>query len=244
MELLQRDPTLAVTRPAPNILPPKGLTEDEEGKLLRVAAASSPRDLAIVVTLLWTAYRRAELAALTGRSISFEQRIVKGTPQVLVMATCRVKGGRIRRREIPRPAWEAIEEYFKAAGLTLDELGEGRIFGIGLYALSHIVQRLARRAGVVCTVHTLRHTAAKRRREHGASLAQIKKLMGHLRLSTTDRYLATVEGETDSGAHELQGELFRADRRKVATPVDVERRKPPHAIHPPAGRRTGRVSRN
>jgi len=49
------------------------------------------------------------------------------------------------------------------------------------------------------TVHTLRHTAAKLRRQSGATLEDVQAVLGHSNIATTARYLARLEGTKDSG---------------------------------------------
>ncbi len=60
------------------------------------------------------------------------------------------------------------------------------------------------------TVHALRHTAAKLRRQAGASLEDVQVLLGHATVATTARYLARLEGTRDAGwqaaAQLLEGE--------------------------------------
>ena len=45
----------------------------------------------------------------------------------------------------------------------------------------------------------LRHTAAKLRRNNGASIEDVSALLGHRSIATTATYLARMEGEEDNG---------------------------------------------
>ena len=45
--------------------------------------------------------------------------------------------------------------------------------------------------------HALRHSAAKLRRETGASIEDVGALLGHRSIATTAWYLARLEGEQD-----------------------------------------------
>jgi len=47
--------------------------------------------------------------------------------------------------------------------------------------------------------HDLRHTAAKLRRNNGASIEDVSALLGHRSIATTATYLARMEGEEDNG---------------------------------------------
>ena len=49
------------------------------------------------------------------------------------------------------------------------------------------------------TPHALRHSAAKLRRETGASIEDVGALLGHQNIATTARYLARLEVTQDHG---------------------------------------------
>ena len=57
------------------------------------------------------------------------------------------------------------------------------------------------------TPHVLRHSAAKLRRQSGASIEDVGALLGHRNLFTTARYLARMEGERDTGWHGVAAAL-------------------------------------
>ena len=115
--------------------------------------------------------------------------------------TARTKGGRVRRRELPAPAWSAITTYLNAAGHSFDELApDAPVFPISGQGFAANLDRYAGRAGLGhLTPHGLRHSAAKLRRATGASLEDVQALLGHHTLATTSRYLARLEPEGDSG---------------------------------------------
>ena len=59
-------------------------------------------------------------------------------------------------------------------------------------------RRYLRAAGLAPTgLHVLRHTAAKLRRDAGASIEAVSSFLDHSSLAVTSVYLRRLEGETD-----------------------------------------------
>lgn len=190
------NPADGVKRPQLPQVTPKGLTPAQTRTLLDTLpqTLSGHRDRAIILTAVLTGLRREELIGLTASAIGCDD---DGTP----MYTARTKGGKLRYRELPAPAWDAITAYLDADGRTLDTLDDdARIFPISSQTLYDNLRRYGRAIGVEgLTVHTLRHTAAKLRRQAGASLEDVQTVLGHANIATTARYLARLEGAKDTG---------------------------------------------
>ena len=102
---------------------------------------------------------------------------------------------------VPAPAINAIMEALEAQGRPLDGLSpEDCIFDIAHQTYYAYLRKYARRAGLDgLKPHDLGHTAAKLRREHGASIEDVSAFLGHRSIATTARYLARMEGEEDNG---------------------------------------------
>ena len=190
------NPADGVKRPQLPQVTPKGLTPAQTRQLLDQVpqTLTGQRDRAIILTAVLTGLRREELIALTASAIGLDD---DGTP----MYTARTKGGKLRYRELPRPAWEAITAYLDAAGRPIDSLDDdARIFSISSQTLYENLRRYGEAIGIESlTVHTLRHTAAKLRRQSGASLEDVQSVLGHSNIATTARYLARLEGTRDTG---------------------------------------------
>jgi site-specific recombinase XerD len=77
---------------------------------------------------------------------------------------------------------------------------EAPLFAISSHGFYKNLRTYAERAGLRdVTPHVLRHSAAKLRRDSGASIEAVGSFLGHRSLHTTSRYLARLEGERDSG---------------------------------------------
>ena len=174
---------------------PKGLDAAGLRRLLAAipATASGLRDRAIIITIALAGLRRAEVLGLRARDIATDGQVVTWS--------ARVKGGQVRCRELPNPAWSAITAYLDAAGrpfATLDP--DAPLFPVSGQGFAANLDRYARHADLGhLTPHGLRHSAAKLRRATGASLEDVQSLLGHRTLATTSRYLARLEAETDAG---------------------------------------------
>ena len=106
-----------------------------------------------------------------------------------------------KARELPAPALLAIADSLAASGRSIEALApDERLFPVSSAAFYANLRRYAARAGLVgVTPHVLRHSAAKLRRDGGATLEQVSALLGHRNLATTATYLARLEGDEDTG---------------------------------------------
>lgn len=194
MGVLATNPAANVRRPRNSQPTPRGLSADEVRRLILATPAtpSGLRDRAVIVTAVLTGLRRSELLGLRRRDLTVGD---------VVFYRARAKGGVERHRELPEPALHAIEMACEAADRPLDQMpADEPLFGVSGRGFAANLARYARRAGLgPFSPHDLRHTAAKLRRDAGASLEEVSSLLGHRSLYTTARYLARLEGERDSG---------------------------------------------
>ena len=190
MGVIGRNPAADIRRPIARRPLPRGLSADEVRRLLSVIpdTNSGLLDRAMILTGVMTGLRRTELVELR----------VYGPSDGVVLYEVRTKGGRIRRRELPEPAWLAILDAADAAG---HRVGDGElVFPIADVTFYAHLRRHATTAGLAdVSPHVLRHTAAKLRRKSGASIEDVCSLLGHRSIATTSTYLRELETERDEG---------------------------------------------
>lgn len=193
MGLLEVNPCDALERPKLQPPTPRGFGADEVRRLLNVLPdmAEGRRDRAIILTLALTARRRSEVMNLTAGDISSED----GVPYYRY----RGKGGKRGRRELPRPAYEAIVRMLAERGTTLDAMSEdGGLWEISDSTFYSRFRRYLADAGLPPSgLHVLRHTAAKLRRDAGQSVEAVSAFLDHSSLAVTSVYLRRLEGSRD-----------------------------------------------
>ncbi len=199
MRLATANPCDALERPRTVQAVARGLSADEVRRLLAVVpdTIAGRRDRALLLVFVLTGRRRAEVIGLTAGDISVEGETA--------FYSYRGKGGKRGRRELPRPAYEALCATLSDAGLVLAEMeptaslwqaGTGR--GITSSTFYARFRRYLKAAGLPVTgLHVLRHTAAKLRRDAGASIEAVSSFLDHSSLAVTSVYLRRLEGEAD-----------------------------------------------
>jgi site-specific recombinase XerD len=113
MGLVVSDPTDAVERPRTVQSVARGYSADEVRRLLAVVpdTVAGRRDRAILLTLVLTGRRRAEVIGLRAGDLSLEGETT--------FYAYRGKGGKRGRRELPDPAFQAICTTLSDAGMQL-----------------------------------------------------------------------------------------------------------------------------
>ncbi len=172
------------------------LTKEQARELLAVPDRSTlagKRDYAILALLVGCALRRRELASLTVEDIQMRENR-------WVIADLRGKGGRIRTVAVPVWVKHGINAWQSAAGiedgLLLRSIRKGGKVGESLsdWAIWAVVTESARQIGIEnFGAHDLRRTCAKLCRKSGGDLEQIKFLLGHSSIQTTERYLGSEQ---------------------------------------------------
>jgi len=183
-EIVTDDPSLLVKHPKYELNPPRVLNPLEY-RALRDTASADPRIYAIIETLLQTGIRIGELANLRVPDVgenSLHIRVYEGH----------------EAREVPmnRRAKEAIKKYLETRPTTTDDhlfiTKTGKPFLVR--NIRDAVERNFRKAGVEhAKINDLRHTFVSHHLRQGVSIIFLSKILGHKRLSSTERYLQYVK---------------------------------------------------
>jgi integrase len=173
------------------------LTREQAKELLAVPDRSTlkgKRDYVIIALLVGCALRRRELASLRIDDIQLRE----GRWVIIDLLG---KGGRIRTVAVPIWVKKGIEAWLAAAqidkGSLLRPLSKsGKIVGdeLGDWAIWSVVEQSSKQIGIEhFGAHDLRRTCAKLCRKNGGDLEQIKFLLGHSSIQTTERYLGSEQ---------------------------------------------------
>ncbi len=202
MEIARANPCDKLERPKVQASPPRGLGGAQVHQLL-AALPETPaglRDRAIILTLVLTGRRRAEVMGMKAGDI---------TPgDDCALYSYRGKGGKRGRRQLPTPAYEAIRAALRAYGKDLGAMapteslwpssGAPGAKGVTSGTFYGNLQRYFTAAGLPAAgVHIFRHSAAKLRRDAGESIEEVSRFLDHSSLGVTTVYLRRLEGEQD-----------------------------------------------
>lgn len=182
-EYVTDDPSLLVAHPKYQLAPPRILTPTEY-RALRDAARNDARMSAIIELLLQTGIRIGELTALKLPDIQKDS---------LHIPAIEKHGERLV--PLNKRGEESLKRYLEVRPkVTEDHLfitKSGKPFLIRNIRTS--VERYFRLAEIKkAKVNDLRHTFVAHHLKHGASIVLLSKMLGHKRLSTTERYLEYV----------------------------------------------------
>jgi len=185
----------------PNI-PQKGsrlghwLTREQARELLAVpdrTTLKGKRDYVLLAMLVGCALRREELAGLDVDTIQLREGR-------WVLADLEGKGRRVRTVAIPAWVKQGINAWMTAAGVEDGRLlramtKSGKVKeSMSGWAVWSVVEQSAREIGIErFGAHDLCRTCAKLCRKNGGNIEQIKFLLGHSSIQTTERYLGSEQ---------------------------------------------------
>lgn len=187
------NPATQVTHPKYDVAPPRVLSKLEY-RALRDACRDDKRMSAIIEVLLQTGMRIGELANLQVTDVDLAKKKVYIRPY---------ESRDSRTIPLNTAAAKAIEDYLvirpKSDNPTLFLTKTGNPFLVR--NIRTAIDRYFKIAGIENSkVNDLRHTFIVHQLQSGTPLTYVSKLVGHKRLSTTEKYLKLIEdkGEKDS----------------------------------------------
>lgn len=180
------------------------------------------RDKAILLFFAFTGRRRAEVASLCLKDLDLKAR-----PRTY---TTKVKGGEVKKFELPDIVYDALRAYWIAADRLDDLTMESGVFTamcdtpltrdlnvdrpMSKRSMNDILARWATKAGVKdAHVHGLRHMAARDLDRGGVRLQDIQAFLGHASPNTTAIYIQRL-GQVAS-AHQSVLTAVRANVAEV-----------------------------
>src|SRR5580700_9625579 len=180
-EYVTDDPSLLVSHPQYELAAPRML-KPTEYRALRDAARNDARMYAIIEILLQTGIRIGELADI--RMPDVKEDSIRIRPH--------------EKRDLPlnKSAKEALNRYLAVRPKIEDDhvfvTKSGKPFLVR--NIRTAIERYFRIAGIEnAKVNDLRHTFVAHHLKHGVSLVLLSKILGHKRLSTTERYLNYIQ---------------------------------------------------
>ena len=192
--LIESDPAALAVAPKREVKVPAHLTVDEMAQLLEMPDAGAPlglRDRAILELFYASGIRLSELVGLDLEDVDLSGRMVrvmgKGRKERIVPFNQKAAAS-LRAWLKARVALTDVSRRSaaKADALFVNARG-GRLTGRSIQRLvSRYVRSCSTRFGI--SPHALRHSFATHLLQAGADLRAIQELLGHVRLTTTQRY--------------------------------------------------------
>ena len=198
--LIDDDPGALIATPRREVRIPAHLSEEEMIQLLDAASGDGPlgrRDRAILELFYASGLRRSEQAGLDMDDLNLSARMVrvlgKGGKQRLVPFNASAAGA-IRTYLRERDALVAAAQTGRHAAALRRRGGPVFVNYRGGRLTVRSIDRLVKQHVNACSTrlgispHALRHSFATHLLQRGADLRAIQELLGHARLSTTQRY--------------------------------------------------------
>lgn len=194
---LSDNPASQVTHPKYDVAPPRVLGKLEY-RALRDACRGDKRMSSVIELLLQTGMRIGELAQLQMEDIDMAKK------QLYIRAYESRDG---RTIPINDPALKALKEYLElrpqADNRTLFLTKNGHPFLVR--NIRTAIDRYFKLAGIEnAKVNDLRHTFIIHQLKSGTPLTYVSKLVGHKRLSTTEKYLKLIEDKVEPSSVRLE----------------------------------------
>lgn len=185
--VINQNPALEVNHPKYSLSPPRILSELEY-RALRDAARDDVRSYAMIELLLQTGIKIGELVNIRNKDINDKENFLYIRPY-----------GKTPERKVPlnNAAKKALSRYLKTKTVSspddflfITRTGKP----ILIRNIRQIITRYFNEVGIEkATVNDLRNTFIAHQLTSGTPVEYVAKIVGHLRLSSTERYLKLVK---------------------------------------------------
>jgi integrase/recombinase XerD len=187
------------------------LTEEEAQAILRVPdrrTLQGKRDYAILLTLLTTGLRKAEICSLKVEDL----KTYRNQAVIDIIG----KGKRFRRIPLKAETLLTIKDYLKATGngtepthplfQTLGKHGPYEEKDLTPKAVDCLIKSVSKKALIQKRIHphVIRHTFATTLLDNGNDLRTVQALMGHSHIRTTEAYLHSTDDRKEEAIQSLQ----------------------------------------
>lgn len=207
-EVIERSPAVHVKRPKVDAdhSTTYGLDEAEVRAMIEAAGEISVRVVAVVVVLVLTGLRVAELVWADVEDLGWDRK--------LRTVDVTRKGGARQRIPLTEPAWVALHEFIgdRTSGPLITTKTGARI---SPFQVRRIVKRVARMAGLPAweqvTPHALRHAFVTLSLDAGAMIEDVQDAVGHRDIKTTIRYRRNRRKLENNPTHKLTEFLIGKD---------------------------------
>jgi site-specific recombinase XerD len=162
---------------------PKHLRDEQVHEIFKFI--NSIRDQAIFMLMLRCGLRVEEVANLTLNAIDLKRG------EILIF---KGKGSKGRIVYFSKDTYDALVAYMKrrkslkTQGLFLVEKGTYKGKEISVRGIQKRIEYYSKKSGIKVSCHHLRHTMATQLLNAGADLVTIQDLLGHSKITTTQRY--------------------------------------------------------
>lgn len=188
-DVITTNPCVGVVNPRQDVRHPVTLNVDQALGLVEASRQPDPRslrDMALVELLYGSGLRVSEATGLDLNDLDLAQGVARVVG----------KGDKERLAPLTAPSVQRLRLYLEHRGAFGPDPGEQAVF-LGLRGrrvnrreVNRIVDSLAAQAGIAQRIspHVLRHSFGTHLLQSGADLRSVQELLGHARLSTTQRY--------------------------------------------------------
>lgn len=189
-DAVSEDPSTTLEHPKITIQPPRILSQMEY-RALRDACREDIRTSAVVELLLQTGIRIGELRRAKTEGVVFGETGQEGSIEI-------ASWGKTPKRTIPlnQTAQKALKRYLDGRPSSRD----GTLFvtksgrPLLIRNIRTTINRYFKRGGIKnAKVNDIRHTFVATHLTRGVPITTVSKLAGHLRLTTTEKYLEHID---------------------------------------------------